>query len=278
MKRWLQKNKTNIILVCLMLLGVCLIAYPSVADWVNSFSQSRVIMSYVETVANMDEKEYQRILDEAAAYNEKRAETGNLWHLTKEEEAEYNRMLSFDSYGVMGYITIPKINVNLPIHHGTDERVLQTSIGHLSGTSLPIGGYTAHTVLTGHRGLPSAKLFTNLDKLVIGDIFTINVLNETYTYQVDAIHIVEPEDVTYLQMESGKDLCTLVTCTPYGINTHRLLVRGHRIPNLSGDGRVVSEAVVIEPQYVVPFVGIPVVTVFLIITLIHTKNKKKEMS
>ena len=276
MKRWLQKNKTNVILVCLMLLGVGLIAYPSVADWVNSYSQSLVIMGYMETVSNMDPEQYQAIIDAAVEYNEKRAETGNIWHLTEEEQAEYESMLNFDLNGVMGYITIPKIDVNLPIHHGTDESVLQRSIGHLPGTSLPIGGQTAHSVLTGHRGLPSAKLFTNLDSLVIGDIFTINVLDETYTYEVDAIHVVLPEDMSYLYMESGKDYCTLVTCTPYGINTHRLLVRGHRIPNISGNGKVISEAVVIEPQYVVPFVGIPIVTVFLVITLIHTKKKKEK--
>ena len=178
----------------------------------------------------------------------------------------------------MGYISIPKIHVELPIYHGIDDAVLQIAIGHLSETSLPVGGSTTHCVVSGHRGLPSAKLFTDIDKLVEGDTWTVNVLNKTLTYEVDQIRVVLPTDLKNLQLEQGKDQFTLVTCTPYGINTHRLLVRGHRVDNAQGEANVIADALQIEPVYIAPFVAIPFILLLLIIMMIstgHMKRRKK---
>ena len=174
----------------------------------------------------------------------------------------------------MGYIDIPKINITLPIYHGTDESVLQIAIGHLEGTSLPVGGKTSHCVVSGHRGLPSAKLFTDLDKLVEGDTWTMTILDYTVTYEVDQIRVVEPTDLSDLQMEKGKDYCTLVTCTPYGINTHRLLVRGHRIENVQGDARVTADALQIEPIYITPFIAVPILLILFILMLTSTRERR----
>ena len=174
--------------------------------------------------------------------------------MSETQKMEYESRLTFSSTGVMGYIDIPKISVKLPIYHGTSESVLQTSIGHLAETSLPVGGKGSHCVLSGHRGLPSSKLFSDLDKMVQGDTFTLSVLNETYTYQVDQIRVVEPTDLRELTIRPDMDLCTLVTCTPYGINSHRLLVRGHRVKNANGDARVVADAFQVRPVYVAPFI------------------------
>ena len=194
-------------------------------------------MSYAESVANMNTEEYAKILEAAQAYNAQLAENGINWNLTDEERKTYEEQLNFDGSGVMGYIKIQKIDVMLPVYHGTEENVLQTSIGHMEPSSLPVGGESSHSMLSGHRGLPSARLFTDLDKLREGDTFTLTILNETLTYEVDHIWIVEPTDLTHLQIEDGKDLCTLITCTPYGINTHRLLVQAHRIENLNSRSR-----------------------------------------
>ena len=174
----------------------------------------------------------------------------------------------------MGYIEIPTIKLSLPIYHGTEDSVLQIAVGHLDWTSLPAGGESTHCVLSGHRGLPSAKLFTNLDQLVEGDTFVIRVLDEVLTYEVDRILIVEPDDVSALQIEPGKDLCTLVTCTPYGINSHRLLVRGHRVENQSEAIRVTSDAIQIEPLLVAPAVALPILLILLIVLLASGGKKK----
>ena len=176
----------------------------------------------------------------------------------------YQKELNFNNDGAMGFITIDKINVSLPIYHGTSEGILQTSIGHIEWTSLPVGGESSHCVLSGHRGLPRAKLFSDLDKLVVGDVFSLNVLNATLTYQVDQIRVVEPDDVSYLQIEEGKDYCTLVTCTPYGINSHRLLVRGHRVENAQGKVIVLAEGVLIEPVYLALVIGVPILVLLFI--------------
>ena len=211
-------------------------------------------MKYADRVSNMNKDEYARLIKEANQYNQELQKTGIKWNMTDAEKASYNRYLDFESSGVMGYITIPKINVELPIYHGTSDSILQTSIGHIEGSSLPVGGLGSHTILSGHRGLPSARLFTNLDQLSAGDTFTLTVLNETYTYEVDQIRIVEPTDLSSLQLEPGKDYCTLVTCTPYGVNTHRLLVRGHRVENVNGNAELVADAIQIRPIYITPFV------------------------
>ena len=267
----------TIILVSVMLAGIGLLAYPSLADYWNSFHQSRAVMSYAEHVSDMNAEEYNRLLSEAQAYNERFVENGLNWHLTEEEKAEYESVLDVDGSGVMGYIRIPKIDVMLPVYHGTEERILQTSIGHLEGSSLPVGGESTHCLLSGHRGLPSARLFTDLDQLREGDTFTITVLNDTLTYEVDHIWIVEPEDLSHLTIEKGNDLCTLITCTPYGINTHRLLVRGHRIPNVDGGAMVVADAIQIRPVFIAPFLAIPILLLLLIWMLISTGMRRRKV-
>lgn len=271
----------TIILVVALFVGLSLLAYPSFADYWNSFHQSRAVMTYAESVADMNKEEYERILDEARIYNAELAERGINWRLSDEEREAYMSQLDIGGNGIMGYIRIPKIDVMLPIYHGTEERILQTSIGHLEETSLPVGGSSTHSMLSGHRGLPSARLFTDLDKLREGDTFTMTILNETLTYEVDHIWIVEPSDLSHLTIEEGKDYCTLITCTPYGINTHRLLVRAHRIDNLNGDAMVVADAIQIRPVFIAPFLAVPILFLLLIYVLVSTsarhRKKKREL-
>ena len=270
MKKITKKRLTNIILVAILLVGLSLLLYPSVSDYWNSFHQTRAIMRYMEEVGSMDSEEYDRVINSAHAYNAAIDPTAFRWFLSDEMREVYQKELNFNNDGAMGFVTIDKINVSLPIYHGTSEAILQTSIGHIEWTSLPVGGESSHCVLSGHRGLPRAKLFSDLDKLVVGDVFSLNVLNATLTYQVDQIRVVEPDDVSYLQIEEGKDYCTLVTCTPYGINSHRLLVRGHRIDNPMGDAKVVADAMQIDKIYVVPFVGVPILLILLILLFFST--------
>ena len=276
--RWFMDRLFTIILVAALIVGLVLLAYPSFADYWNSFHQSRAVMSYAESVANMNEEEYAKILDEARIYNKGLAEQGISWTPSDEQKEAYRSELDVDDSGIMGYIKIQKINVMLPIYHSTEESVLQTSIGHLEESSLPVGGESSHCMLSGHRGLPSARLFTDLDKMVEGDTFTLTILNETLTYEVDHIWIVEPTDLSHLTIEDGKDYCTLITCTPYGINTHRLLVRGHRIDNLDGSAMVVADAIQIQPIYIAPFLAVPLLVILLLYVLISTsaKNRKKK--
>ena len=265
MKKWIKEQKVNLILCLIILIGVGLLSYPSVADWWNSFHQSRAIASYATAVSQLDTKEFDRMFEEAEEYNRRLADTGIKWSMTEGDIQEYNSILDISDSGIMGYIDIPKIRQTLPIYHGTDDAVLQIAIGHLAGTSLPVGGESTHCVVSGHRGLPSARLFTDLDKLVVGDIWTMTILNRTVTYEVDQIRIVEPEDLSELQIAEGKDYCTLLTCTPYGINSHRLLVRGHRIPNLDGDANVTADAMLVDRT----LVAIAVAAVMLLVLLIH---------
>ena len=270
MKKKKKNSLINLILVLIFLVGLSLLLYPSFSDYWNSFHQSRAIMSYLEDVGGMDSAEYDAVIARARAYNDAIDKESFRWFLSDEEREDYNSQLNVSKGGSMGYISIEKLHVQLPIYHGTDESVLQTSIGHLDWTSLPVGGESTHSVLSGHRGLPRAKLFSDLDKLTEGDVFTLNILNETLSYQVDQIRVVEPQDVTDLQIVPGKDYCTLVTCTPYGINTHRLLVRGHRVDNPMGDAKVVADAMQINTIYVVPFVTVPMLLLLLIFLLFMT--------
>ena len=262
--QWLKKKLPTILLVLVFLTGVALLLYPTFADWWNSFHQSRAVASYMDSVSELDTAKYDEILAAADAYNRELGETGVIWTLDEEQEKLYNEQLSVNDSGIMGYIDIPKINVTLPIYHGIEEEVLQVAIGHIAGSSLPVGGKNTHCIVSGHRGLPSARLFTDLDKLVDGDTFTMTVLNRTVTYQVDQIRIVEPTDLSDLQIEEGKDYCTLVTCTPYGINTHRLLVRGHRVANAQGDAPVIADAMQIETIYIAPFLAVPILIILVI--------------
>ncbi len=266
------------ILLLILIAGFCLLLYPTVSDWWNSFHQSRAIASYVEAVENMSNDEMDEMLERAHEYNERLAETGIHFVLTDEEKEEYNSLLDMSGTGVMGYIQIPNINVNLPIYHGTDEAVLQVAVGHLEGTSLPIGGESTHAALSGHRGLPSAKLFTDLDRVVEGDVFTVTILGQTVTYMVDQIRIVVPEDVSELTIQDGEDYCTLITCTPYGVNTHRMLVRGCRIENIREAAVIVSEAKKVPNYLVIPAVGVPLLFILLFLMMIYYSIFKPKKS
>ena len=258
--RLIRKHFTTILLVLILLTGVSLLLYPTVSDYWNSFHQSQAIASYVEAVAEIDNTDYEKMWQEAVAYNEKLKDNSGRWTPTDEELEEYERLLNVSDTGIMGYIESPKIKVSLPIYHGTDEAILQIAIGHIPGSSLPVGGKGTHCVVSGHRGLPSAKLFTDLDQLEEGDLFMMRILDETLTYEVDQVRIVEPEELSDLEIDEDKDLCTLVTCTPYGINSHRLLVRGHRVENLKEDTiRVTADAQQIDPVMVAPVVAVPLI-------------------
>lgn len=272
---WFRRHLSTLIVAAVFLVGAGIFFYPSFSNWWNTFHQTRAVLDYAQSVSQLDDTQYAQLIADASSYNERLAQTGNLWRMTDEQEAEYDSLLDIDGTGVMGYIQIPKINVQLPIYHGTDDAVLQSSIGHISGTSLPVGGNSTHCVLSGHRGLPSARLFTDLDKLTQGDTFTLNVLDETLTYEVDQIRIVEPDDLSDVQIEPGKDLCTLVTCTPYGINTHRLLVRGHRVPNANGDAQILSEAIQIRPVYIAPFIAAPVLLILVAYVVVSANVRSK---
>lgn len=252
--RWIRKNFSTVLLLVTLIIGISLLLYPTISDYWNSFHQSRAIAGYAEAVAQMDEIDYEKIWNDAVEYNKELQTRSNHWFLTEEQQEEYESMLNVSGNGIMGYIEIPSIKVSLPIYHGVDEGILQVAIGHIEGSSLPVGGKGSHCVISGHRGLPSAKLFTDLDQLAEGDIFMLRVLDETLTYEVDQILIVEPSDMSSLEFDEEKDYCTLVTCTPYGINSHRLLVRGHRVANLeeSEEIRVTADAQQIDPVLITP--------------------------
>ena len=255
MEKPMRKNRKKYIgFILLFLVGLSILLYPTVSDYWNSFHQSRAIAGYAEAVAQMDEIDYEKIWNDAVEYNKELQTRSNHWFLTEEQQEEYESMLNVSGNGIMGYIEIPSIKVSLPIYHGVDEGILQVAIGHIEGSSLPVGGKGSHCVISGHRGLPSAKLFTDLDQLAEGDIFMLRVLDETLTYEVDQILIVEPSDMSSLEFDEEKDYCTLVTCTPYGINSHRLLVRGHRVANLeeSEEIRVTADAQQIDPVLITP--------------------------
>ena len=272
-----KKNRfTTILLFLILLAGLSLLLYPTVSDYWNSLHQSRAIASYSEEVANIDEERYAHLWDEAKEYNKALLSRNNTYLLDDEQRAIYDSILDISGLGIMGYIEIPSISCSLPIYHGTDESVLQIAIGHLDWTSLPVGGESSHCVLSGHRGLPSAKLFTNLDKLVVGDVFMLRVLDEILTYEVDQILIVEPHVTENLLVEEGMDYCTLVTCTPYGVNSHRLLVRGHRIETTEEAKvvHVVADAIQIEPTIVAPIVALPILLVLFIIVIINPKKRR----
>ena len=271
-----MKNKlTTFLLFLVFLAGLSLLLYPTVSDYWNSFTQSRAIASYAEEVANIDEEKYMEIWDAAAKYNTSLLDRHNSYLLSEEQKTEYEELLNLAGNGVMGYVEIPSIGCSLPIYHGTAESVLQIAVGHLEWTSLPVGGLSTHCVISGHRGLPSAKLFTDLDELAEGDIFMLRVLNEILTYEVDKISIVEPDETEKLLIEADKDYCTMVTCTPYGINTHRLLVRGHRIANIEESKviRVTADAIQIDPMIVAPIALIPILIIFMFILLLSDNTQ-----
>ena len=226
----MKKNKSTIILILVFFVGLSVMLYPTISDYVNQRNQSRAVASYAQDVDNMTDADYSAYFDAADAFNAQVAANENALY-RPDQLTGYNDTLDITGTGIMGYITISKIGVELPIYHGTSDGVLQIAAGHLAGSSLPVGGGTTHAVISGHTGLPSARLLTGLDELEKGDTFAFHVLDETYTYKVDQISVVLPNEIGELNIESGADYATLITCTPYGINSHRLLVRGHRVPN-----------------------------------------------
>lgn len=247
-----------------------ILLYPTVSDYWNSLHQSRAITGYTERVAQKDTVDYEVMWSAAEEYNRRLLEdTGNRYRMSDEEQEAYDSLLDVTETGIMGYVEIPKLKTSLPIYHGTDDAVLQIAVGHLAGSSLPMGGAGSHCVLTGHRGLPSAKLFTNLDEMEEGDTFSLRVLDQTLTYEVDQIRIVKPEELEDLAIEPDKDYCTLVTCTPYGINSHRLLVRGHRISNAEQDIPVPADAVQIDRLLAAPAVAGALLALLVLISFLR---------
>lgn len=269
---------STIILVAIFLVGLCILLYPTISDFWNEKRQSQAIMNYDDIIVDLTEEDFTEFFRKADEYNRKLALISSPFLGHKSLEDEYYSTLDVNNNGMMGYITIEKIKVQLPIYHGTSDQVLNSAVGHVEGSSLPVGGVGTHCVLSAHRGLPSAKLFTNLDKLEKGDIFTIRVLDRTITYQVDQILIVLPDVVNDLYTVPGEDYCTLVTCTPYGINTHRMLVRGTRIENIEEDKKVniTTEAYRIDPLIVTPAVAAPMLAALLIFLIVKSSKGKKK--
>ena len=272
----MRKHKTVIFLTLGFLVGICILLYPAVSDFWNSKTQSRAITDYESVLDNLDENEYSAIFERAHAYNKALYETNYPLMDYKNVPGYYDTLRITDN-DMIGYLKIDRIGVELPIYHGTSDDVLNRGVGHLEGSSLPIGGENTHSIMSAHRGLPSSKLFTDLDRMEIGDTFQIIILDQILTYQVDFIKVIEPTDVSDLQIIEGGDYCTLFTCTPYGINTHRLLVRGVRIETIKEKPiiYVSNEAFRIEPLLVTPAVAAPMLLVLLIHLLVKYREPPK---
>lgn len=276
-----MRKKSNVIstivLIIMLLVGLSVMLYPTVSDWWNSKVQTQAVARYNDAVAQMDDGETERLIRQAHDYNEKLSKVYAPLS-NPDAVADYDDILNISGTGIMGYISIPFIKVELPIYHGTSEEVLNIASGHLKGTSLPVGGNNTHAVISAHRGLPSAKLFTDLDQLVEGDTFTINVLGEVYTYEIEEILTVRPEEVDKLAIIPNSDYVTLMTCTPYGINTHRLLLRSHRIETTYHyDVKVVADATQVDPMLAVPAIALPFLIILVCFWVISGK-KKSEIS
>ena len=272
----MKKRKTTIIMVLFFFIGLLVLLYPSLSNFYNEKHQSKAIVAYEDLLLNYHEEDYKKIINEANIYNNKLKQLKEPL-TTKNTIKNYNETLNINGDGMMGYLTINKIKVELPIYHGTSEKVLSHAVGHVEGTSLPVGGIGTHSVLSAHRGLPSSKLFTDLDKLEVGDTFTITVLNQIFTYEVDKIVIVKPNDTSNLKIEENEDYVTLLTCTPYGINTHRLLVRGRRIDNIEEKKTyVVTECFKISTLIVTPLVAIPLIFTLLLAIIFQPIKKENK--
>lgn len=272
----MKKHITTILLILVLVVGLSLMLYPTIANWWNSFHQSRAIADYDAILSEMKEEDYTHLFEAAMAYNEQLRQL-KFPLMYYDQVPGYDDLLDITGTGIMGYIDIPSIQVELPIYHGTSEGVLQIAAGHVEGSSLPTGGENTHCVISAHRGLPSARLFTDLDEMQIGDTFTLSVVDRILTYEVDQILTVLPHEVEPLYVQEGEDYCTLVTCTPYGINTHRLLVRGTRIENAEEVvvKRVTADAVQIQPLLVAPMVAAPILLLLLIILILPKPKKKR---
>lgn len=271
----MKKRKSNYILAIMFIAGLSLLLYPSFAEWWNSSRSTKAIQEYSTEVSMLTEEQYKKLWDDAIKYNKRLAAEGQTFALDSDRKREYNKQLNIGKNNVIGYVEIDRLSINLPIYHGTSDTVLGNGAGHLEWSSLPVGGKSSHCVLSGHRGLPSARLFTDIDELKEGDLFRLNVLNETLVYEVDQIRTVLPDNTKDLLIEKGKDYCTLVTCTPYGINTHRLLVRGHRIENYD-DSRIANEAVRLEPVYVASAMSIVILICIILIFINRTRRDENE--
>lgn len=276
----MKKHSTTILLFVVLIAGLALLLYPTIADTWNLYHQSRAVASYAASVAVDDETDYSAYWEEARQYNQKllKIPTVNRLNMVGISRTEYDKLLNVSGSGILGVLEIPEIAVTLPLYHGTSEAVLQVAVGHLPGTSMPTGDPGTHVAVSAHRGLPSAKLFTNLDQLVPGDLFTLRVLDEVFTYEIDQILIVLPHEVSALAIDQNQAYCTLITCTPYGVNSHRMLVRGHRVENstAAAAARITADAMQIDPMIVAPVVSAPMLLILLIIMLVSTSPKKKQ--
>ena len=269
---------STIALVAIFFVGLCVLLYPTISDFWNEKRQSQAVMNYEDLIVDLTPEDFQDYFDKADDYNRRLRKLMFPFSTYESLDEQYYSTLDVNGDGMMGYITIDKIKIQLPIYHGTSDKVLNSAVGHMEGSSLPVGGENTHSVLSAHRGLPSAKLFTNLDKMEIGDIFTITVLDRTITYRVDQIRIVLPGQIDDLYVEKGQDYCTLVTCTPYGINTHRMLVRGTRIENIEEEKKIniFTEAYQIDPFIVTPAVAAPILGALLIFLMVKSSKENKK--
>jgi len=270
----MRSRKSTIILLVSFFIGLSVLLYPSLSSYWNSKTQSEAIVDYESMLAQFKPEDHTALFEQADAFNRR------LWELEEPLRdharlTDYGDILNISGTGMMGYITVPKINQELPVYHGTSEGVLSVAVGHLEGTSLPVGGPGTHCVVSAHRGLPTAVLFTHLDRMELGDTFSFTILDRTITYEVDQIRIVEPNDTSLIRLEEGKDYCTLLTCTPYGINTQRLLVRGHQIDaSQTRNLYIANEAYRVAPLVVMPFVALPLIFVLLIYVMFAPVKKE----
>ena len=261
------KKISSLIMLLLFFIGLSVLLYPAISSYWNSKTQSRAVESYEKFVQNISEDDYEALMAEAGSYNDALSDLQSPL-VDYDLVTGYDYTLNLNGQGMMGYITIHSIGVELPIYHSISENILSFAVGHMEGTSLPVGGESTHSVLSAHRGLPKSKLFTDLDKVQIGDIFTITILDEVITYQVDQIITVTPENTHEIQIVEGEDYCTLLTCTPYGINTHRLLVRGVRVNTVTEKNVYIgNEAYRIDTLIVTPIVALPILLVLIIIVI-----------
>lgn len=271
----MQSRKSTIILLISFFIGLSVLLYPAISSFWNSRTQSEAIVDYEAILSAYKPEDYSAIFEQADRYNQELAALDLPLREYNQIEDLYWKTLDISGTGMMGYLTVPKISQELPVYHGTSDAVLAIAVGHFQGTSLPVGGEGTHSVVSAHRGLPSAVLFTYLDRMEIGDLFYFTILDRTVTYEVDQIRIVEPNDTSLIQPEEGKDYCTLLTCTPYGINTQRLLVRGHQVDTTQTRNiYVANEAYRIEPLVTMPIVALPIIVVLLIYVMFAPVKKE----
>lgn len=266
---------STIVAILVFITGLSLLLYPTVSNYWNSLHQSRVVSNYSDTMAKLSKQKKQAEVDRAVEYNSELVNNEGRFTPSDSELDLYKSLLNADSTGMMGYVTIPKIQVKLAIYHTVDESVLQVGAGHLEGSSLPVGGASTHCVLSSHRGLPSAKLFTELDRMKKGDVFYLHVYDRVLAYQVDNIASVKPNDYGLLEIEKGKDLCTLLTCTPYGVNTHRLLVRGHRVENVMDEKNLMADAARVNPLVVAGVIGLILYGIGYVVYRMKRKRRER---